>query len=211
MKRSIIASVLGIAATMAFANKTQAQGNVFFGNYNGGPTITAPVTFSGVSTSGLVSGENIGYTTGGSDPTFIAQLLYSYGGALGVTYTAGPTATFLTANGTSSEDGGGLFGAALNTVSIPGYTSGAVDFQVEVYELGSTYANSAIRGISGVVQLSALATAGDGFPISDLLSSSFVVTPLTAFTVSPVPEPSSLALAGLGGFGMLMAFRRKKA
>ena len=26
-----------------------------------------------------------------------------------------------------------------------------------------------------------------------------------------VPEPSTLALAGLGGFGMLMAFRRKKA
>jgi hypothetical protein len=36
---------------------------------------------------------------------------------------------------------------------------------------------------------------------------------MTAFSVSPVavPEPSTLALAGLGGFGMLMALRRKKA
>ena len=30
-------------------------------------------------------------------------------------------------------------------------------------------------------------------------------------TVGAVPEPSTLALAGLGGFGMLMAMRRKKA
>jgi hypothetical protein len=30
-------------------------------------------------------------------------------------------------------------------------------------------------------------------------------------TTTPVPEPSTLALAGLSGFGMLMAFRRKKA
>ena len=30
-------------------------------------------------------------------------------------------------------------------------------------------------------------------------------------TTAPVPEPSTLALAGLGGFGMLMAMRRKKA
>jgi hypothetical protein len=29
--------------------------------------------------------------------------------------------------------------------------------------------------------------------------------------VVPTPEPSTLALAGLGGFGMLMAMRRKKA
>jgi hypothetical protein len=31
------------------------------------------------------------------------------------------------------------------------------------------------------------------------------------FVLAPVPEPGTLALAGLGGFGMLMAFRRKKA
>jgi hypothetical protein len=216
MKKSIVVSVLGITATLAIIgmNKAQAQGSVVFANYTGGLSTIAPVTFSGAPTQGLVNGEAVGYSTGGPDPTFTAQLLYSYGVNLGTVWTAGPTTTFLTFNGDSRLSyGPGLFGTISTVASITGYTTGAADFEIEVYS-GANYASSTIRGTSSVIQFSVLPTTANGLPVGDMFSdNSQVTTPISPFTVSPVssPEPSSLALAGLGGFGMLMAFRRKKA
>lgn len=203
MKKILVASILGIAATLATANKAQAQGSVFFGNYTGGGTF-APVTFTGAPTAGLVAGETIG------GASFSAHLLYSFGGNLGTSYSdTGLVASFLSTAGDTVPNGGGLFGGFGNQVIIPGYTSGPADFKVEVYN-GSTAANSSVYGISGVVALSTLATAANQLPTGGLMSDNGNVTsPLTAFTVAAVPEPTVFALAGLGA-AALMAIRRKK-
>lgn len=191
-------SVLGTMATMSFVNRSQAQGAVFFANYNGGGA-TALVTY------GAGNGANSGLAVGND---FSADLLYSIDG--GVTYIdlgLGQTFPFLAPTG-DTADGAGLFGSISSTVNLPAYVSGAVDFIVEAYN-GSTFANSLIRGQSAVVVLSNVSTA---LPTGGLLSdNNFATTPLTAFTVAPVPEPTTLALAGLGGLASLVALRRKKA
>jgi hypothetical protein len=204
MKRAVIASILGIVASLSMANKTQAQGNIYFANYNGNPTF-APVTFA----SGVNAGENVG-------SEFSADLLYSFGANLGVTYSdlsLGTSVPFYGSDGGSPlTDGAGLFGALTLNEVIPSYTSGAVDFIVEAYN-GSSYSagNTTLRGQSSVITLSVLATAGNGLPTGDLMSDNSNASPaLSSFTVSPVPEPTTLALAGLGG-AALLALRRKKA
>jgi hypothetical protein len=203
MKKILVASILGIVATIATANKSQAQGSVFFGNYTGGGA-TAPVTYTGAASGGFVNGETIG---GGA---FKAELLYSFGGALGVTYSdTGITASFVANPGDTVANGGGLFGGFGNQVSIPGYTSGTVDFIVQVFN-GASYNAATIRGQSGVVTLSTLATAANQLPTGGLMSDNGNATaPLTAFTVAAVPEPTVFAMAGLGA-AALMAIRRKK-
>lgn len=213
MKKTIIALVLGAVASAA-VNSVQAQGFVVFGNYTGGFAQTAPVTYVGASLGALQNGSLVGISSGGADPTFTASLLYSFGANLGVTYTQYGTADFLGVNGDTIDNGAGLFGGALNSITIPGYSSGACDFIIQVYN-GSDYASSTIRGQSTVITVNPLATAGNGLPTGTMFSAENAnANPgLVAFTVSPVvvPEPSTLALAGLGGFGMLMALRRKKA
>jgi hypothetical protein len=208
MKRAILASILGVAASLAIVSQTHAQGTVFFCNYANGGALQAPVTYSGAPLNGLANGEAVG--TGAAGANFTATLLYSYGANLGVTYTdAGVTASFLAANG-DTANGAGLFGFLANTVTIPGYTSGNVDFIVQVFN-GSSYGNSTIRGQSGVVTLANLATAANALPTGSLLSdNTSATTPLTAFTVSPVPEPTVFALAGLGAAALMVVRRKSK-
>lgn len=203
MKKILVASILGIAATLATANTAQAQGSVFFGNYTGGGTF-APVTIAGPAFGGFVNGETVG------GPEFKAALLFSYGASLGDSYSdTGIRASFLANAGDPVASGGGLFGGFGNQVVIPGYTSGPADFIVEVYN-GSILANSTISGGSGVVVLSTLATSANLLPTDGLMSDNpNVVTPLTAFAVGAIPEPSVFALGGLGAVA-LMAIRRKK-
>jgi len=203
MKRTIVASILGVVATVAMVNKSQAQGNVVFANYNGGGA-TSPVTYA--NSVALLGGEAVG-------SEFTADLLVSFGANLGVTYTdLGAFTSFYGSDGGSpGTDGAGLFGTTANSVSIPGYTSGQADFIVEAYN-GATYASSLIRGSSAVVVLSVLGTSSNFLPVGSLMpDNGSATTPLTAFTVAAVPEPTTLALAGLGGLASLMAFRRKKA
>jgi len=191
MKKTIVASILGLAVCSA-VNSSFGQGSLNFVNYSftGSGNYSAPVTISG---SGLTCG-----------PSFTAQLLYSATGVAG-SFSAipGATSSFLGSSNGDTADGAGFFG--LVGVTVPSYTSGNAYFEVQV-------TGSGFIGTSGVVVFSALATAANQHPAGSMLADNpDVVTPLTAFTVSPVPEPATLALAGLGGLASLVAFRRKQS
>jgi PEP-CTERM motif len=195
MKKIIVASILGIAASTAMVTSSYGQGQLIFGNYSEGGAISAPVTYA---SGGLAVGSE-----------FTAQLLYSATGTAGTfTPVVGATASFLATDG-DTADGAGLFPA--ETATVLGYVSGNAFFEIEAYN-GSSYANSLITGISSVVELSTLATAANTLPQGSMLSdNTAAIVPLTSFTVASVPEPTTLALAGLGGLASLVAFRRKKA
>jgi len=199
MKRKIIASLLGIAGSIALVASSHAQGSVNFANY--ASDVNAPVTFGQTQSGNGVTGVNGGSV--GSE--FTAALMYSLNG--GSTYTlldqasaaAGtsyPTA-FLGADNGGAGTGAGYFVGP--TVTIPGYTSGAVSFIVQAYH-GASYAAADWKGQSASFVVPSLAT-GLATP-GDLVG-------MPAFVVT-VPEPSVFALAGLGA-ASLMAFRRKKA
>jgi hypothetical protein len=213
MKRQIVATILGIAASAALVTTSFGQGKVFFANYNtasgSGPSfdpgVNAPVTFGQTANVGGVNGISGGVV--GAE--FTADLLFSLDG--GATYSrlttaqagdAGyPTAFFGTDNTPASA--AGYFQGPF--ITIPGYSSGPISFIVEAYH-GSSYAAADWKGQSAAFTLNSIATGqspvGDFGPVG---GSGF----LQGFVVT-VPEPSVFALAGLGA-ASLMAFRRKKA
>jgi hypothetical protein len=212
MKRKIIASVVGIAASLAL-NSAHAQGRITLDNYNTyGPAIvygSGPNQIAGTTAGGTIhNGQNgtvgtLNWTMGvyfalgdvtagvGSDPSgfgltsFNGLTLASGAGSTTVTMPAGIPGTF-----SSSTD-----------FSVPGYTSGLVTVEVLVYAGGGgTYATAAYRGHS---------TAYTTTPATGSAFATPVGTGMSSFGVFSVPEPSTFALAGLGA-AALMAFRRKK-
>ena len=191
MKKIIVASILGVAAC-ASVTSSYGQGSLIFGNYSFGTVnFSAPVA---ITTSG-------GLTCG---PLFTASLLYSTTGLAGsFNAVSGATSGFLGASDGDTAGGAGFFGAL--GVTIPTYTSGNAYFEVLVTGEGMT-------GTSGVTVFSTLATAANLHTAGSMLGDNpDVTTPLAPFTVSPVPEPTTLALAGLGGLASLVAFRRKQS
>ena len=201
MKKTVLATALALMGSFA-AVSSYGQGSVIFENYDFG-ALNAPVTFGMTASGGGVSGT-AGQRVGSE---FTADILYSLDG--GANYTlltqanAGAGAAYPTAF--SGTDGNNASGAGYflgPTITIPGYTSGAVNFIVEAYH-GSSYAAAANdwRGQSAAFTVPGLATGqtpASQFPGGSLQG--FVVT---------VPEPSVFALAGLGAAG-LMALRRRK-
>lgn len=187
MKKILIASIIGIAAVVS----TYGQGSILFESY--GYTTDAKVTY-GANTDGAV-GTGIG-------SAYNAALLYGFGdisdpGSL--TLLPGVTATF-----NSGIVPAGYFvyaGSAGATITIPGYVSGPVTFQVIAFN-GPDFNSSSIRGASSLFTVAGLAT---GQSPADEFGPA-----LQGFSVVPVPEPTTFALAGLGIASMLI-FRRRKA
>jgi hypothetical protein len=200
MKRTIFAIVLAFLSFFV-ALRSSGQGYVAFENYDFGATsLNAPVTFGMTYTSGGISGVT-GVRVGSE---FKADLLYSLDD--GATYSLLSGAQSGSANyptpfsGTDGDTASGAGYFIGDSITIPGYTSGAITFIVRAYS-GPSYNNSAWFGES----------------------SPFAMPSITTTTISPshfsgmdpfqvvffVPEPSIFALAGVGAAG-LIAFRRKK-
>jgi hypothetical protein len=199
MKKALVASLLGIALNVA---SSYGQGYIIMQNYdlvNGTTPVFAGVTYG----SGAKAGEYVGAASG-----FAADLLYSLNGGNTFTLAAGSQTPFYTGSAGPSADGGSpttdgagtFFGP---TVTIPGYTSGSVIFEVQAF-------NGTYTGTSAPFTITSL-NNNPNLPSDDLLqlNGGTTSTGLQAFSVNAVPEPTVFALAGLGA-AALMAIRRKK-
>jgi hypothetical protein len=209
MKKSI---VLGIIALATGAATSYGQGFITLDNYSSGLGDPAVVYGTGVFANG-VSGA-LG-TVGAPVTSDWTVGLYFVGGTPSLTDPAGstiPIAPLALGAGTGStvemtiENAGGNLGyfgsfAAFNT----GVAAGAmVTLEVVVYDTAAgSYASALYRGHSAPFSMATVAItsptpiyAGDFMP--------------GQISVMSVPEPTTLALAGLGGLALL-AFRRKQA
>jgi len=199
MKKLAAFLCLGALTTGAFA-----QGLVTFAN---GPTTQISVTPSG-----------------GTAAAYAASPVGSYYFGLLTAATAAGPFTFAGAYATNTA-GAGRMGPASNTQAIAGWAPGATMF----YEVagwssslgttfnagwltgnfGSSVPPNTFFGVSGVSS----GAAGGGSPVPAPAFPLFGGTGLGGFNMnaitSTVPEPTSMALAGLGAAALLI-FRRRK-
>jgi hypothetical protein len=200
MKKSIFIAVLGVAAVAA--TSSYGQGYVDFSSYlaNGGV---------GATTSQFVGGALIG-------TPYVATLYYAFGtvadpvnetSANSITSPVGAGFTLLgglsAAYANSGQSTPGYFDGGVAV--IPGYVSGAISFEIVATgpnELGRSGAWTEFNPITG-----AGIANSSGVPVSFFGDNGVMPN----FLVAPVPEPTTLALAGLGGLASLVALRRKQA
>jgi hypothetical protein len=189
MKKALVATILGLATVVS----TFAQGRVNLDTYNNAPypVISYGAGAGGTQGNPINSTFNIGiYWVAGTpvianDPSGVADPA-----TLGLTLGTGLGST------TTIIGSSGLFSSTAD-FAMPGLSSGQATILIVAYN-GATYADSLVRGHSAA----------------------FVITPaqlgaapglgsMPQFSVLPVPEPSTFALAGLG-LASLLIFRRRK-
>jgi len=225
MKKALVAAILGVAGSVA---TTYGQGVVQFNNYQS--YVYNPVRYNSSAGSAPAgdAGENV------NDPNVEVALFYALG-----TYSS--VGSFLTAAGSAvgttfidtTKNSGGTYGAGTpggyyddsSPITLAGWsstTAATATFYVEAWETsgtyagGGTYTNSLLTGASGLwTETTAVTESGAnpgtyGIVPSADPSDTFLSGPPTTI-MSTVPEPTTLALAGLGGLASLVAFRRKQS
>lgn len=225
MKRTILASIIGIAAVVA-VNSAQAQGKVNLDNYSNTGQIVSygsgPSAIGG-TTAGAGVYNGTAYNGVAGNVTWTVGLYWALGS---VTVAADPSGTadpatlgaltyLTTASGGTAADGGaganttfnetgdhGTFVTSTGDALLNGYSSGSATFVVVAFS-GSSYDTSTYRGHSAGFTL----TPATGSSSAPTIGSSSGGMP--AFGVYATPEPSILALSGIGA-AALMLFRRKK-
>jgi len=155
------------------------QGYIFFNNY--GTTTDAIVRGPGVT--GVGGPVSFGYTAG---------LAYGFG-----TIT---DPAMLTLSGITQAFNPAIPGYFTGPiVQIPDYTGGPITFQVLAYN-GADYASSVLSGSSALFTLPSIATGIQ--PVGEFGPA------LRPFSIV-IPEPTTIALVGLGLVSLLVYRRRK--
>ena len=202
MKRAIVATVIGLAASVA---TSFAQGTFSFDSYTG----TAPNVTYGAGVAGHAQGSDLA-------SGFTAWLYINPGGT-------NQTLIDVTGNGDPSAlSGAWVLATGPNTVALqttafgypdlfqaPGLTEidqaaiGAGVSLIMAVGDGSSYANSAIRGHS----IAFGAVLGGGTTLPQALYN--VAAGLDFGVTTVVPEPTTFALVGLGAAALMIIRRRK--
>jgi hypothetical protein len=190
MKKSIFIAVLG-AASMVVA---YGQGKVNFQNYYSSSQTTG-ISYSGGPNNGLFAGPEISVELyyGDSTATTFAQLTPL---ASSITQVGLGVATIPGDLGT----GAGWFVGGSPVVPSIGLASPGGTYEFAIYAFGGGYSGESAL-FTGTTAASSTANTPD-LPVGLEKGS---------FTISSVPEPTTLALAGLGGLASLIALRRKQS
>jgi len=186
MKKIIVTTLVGLVAAVS----VYAQGTVSYVNYSSSPALNAKVFLSDGSTAVPTSG-------------YTALMIYgtSAGSLTGV------------ATGNASFVAAGIFSGASQALTSPAIAGGATAWiQIEVWS--TAYANFGLAQAAGsananVWGLSNIFSVTTGNPNATPPGTPATLIGLNSFNLNSVPEPSTIALAGLG-LGSLLLFRRRK-
>ena len=209
MKKSILLGIVGIAATVA--TSSYGQGAIKLSNYVSSSSIPSQITFGANSGGTLgsaigVSGYTVGLYWGAGN--FVAGVAADPNG------NALPTAldaSFALGTGSGStaalfDSTGGFAGSyASANAFVTGLGASAQITAMIVAYNGASYAASTVRGHSLAFAMTTTAGPSPIQPLTGVLETDggFAV-------VGAVPEPTTMALGGLGLAALLVA-RRKKA
>jgi hypothetical protein len=208
MKRTILLAILGVTTA---ATAVYGDGFVLFENYLDS---ASPVTYSlnpafapqgeaGVAIGSEFSAELAWYngvTANPSDLTLLPNTITSFG------LVSKPVA-----DGDLFNGAGYFFDSA--EVTLPRYTSGQVTLEVLAFN-GTDFASSITKGVSPLFLMTPAPLVIDpppSFPDSGPNAyQSFTVAEGGLASVTFIPEPTTIALGGLG-LAALISFRRKHA
>lgn len=222
MKKAILVSVLG----MAFSGLTAfGQGSIRFSNYSS--TVYNPVVY-GYAPPGIPGAGPAGKNV--DDPNVELQLFYLYG-----TVSMSPAAFLaaatpgLTTFINRGINGGGQYGTPTSIGSPGGYYNGGVQylwdwqpgetvtFMVAAWDstkgdgtLGGALSSGGFAGFTSMWQEVGVPPGQNGIQPIPLPAESFAAGPPVLFYATMIPEPATLACAGLGLLSLLALARWKK-
>jgi len=217
MRRTILIGGIGVAISIASAISATAQGETKFDNYNSIPYY--PVTYA--NNSSLLPPEDASKAGQGVDGTFNVELGYYIGVTSEPAQLTLLPSTIESINPNLKEPAGGVGAPTTGyfdtiVATIPGYpsTHGPVTFGVIAWETtgqygGSTYATSMLKTVNPVLWTES-SIAYVGGPSNPEIPQRWANLPPNFAPVQfDAPEPSALALLGLGSVATLLIRRRR--
>jgi hypothetical protein len=209
MKKAIVLAIIGAAAV---ATSSYGQGAIKLDNYDTyGPNVNYGAGSDGTVGTGVNSsyvmgvyywnavgdftGSTVADPTGKADPTTLGSYLLGTGANSSVNFDSGTAAGFLgqaIANGAYGIPGSLAAGGQVWTLMIVAYE-------------GASYNAATYRGHSAAFTLTTSANSNPTTVLTGTAMPGFSV-----FAVGAVPEPTTMALGGLG-LASLLLFRRKQA